>query len=534
MADGAIGYTRVERFSSEGRFLNSWGSNGAGPGEFAEGQNGPVSVAVNANGVYVTDPGNHRVQQFSASGTFIREWSTTLPADPLASYPLGISSAPDGSVWVTTDRARVQQFTSTGTFVKQWFAPGNSFEDVVVTTAGVYISDVNHNRVLRYDTDGNLLGSFGSFGSSPAQFNQPWGIGAGLTDASVLVANQEGDRVQRFAASGAFLATFGSSGSALGRFNTPRDITAGPNQHVYVSDLNNNRVVHFDLSPQARIKSKPIALTGEAIEFDASASINQLAPITRYEWDFDGDGTFEVDSGPDPTVSHTFTDRKLVKVAVRASAGSAADVASALLDVRLDPPSGELGASINDGAIATNDPDVDVALVWPLFTDGVLLSNDGGFGGALTQSFAIKRSVRWRLRSSGPERLPKTVYVRFRGGEAGRETYTDDIILDETRPLVTSARLVTPRASQAAAAGRKGRRSRVQLKASDNAAGVVRYQLAKNRRNPQRPKRIAARKRRVVKTIAVRSSTRRLHVRVQDAAGNWSKWRSIQRKASRR
>jgi hypothetical protein len=64
----------------------------------------------------------------------------------------------------------------------------------------------------------------------------------------------------------------------------------------------------------------------------------------------------------------------------------------------------------------------------------VLLSNDGGFAGA--QSVPVTLTIPWTLVSSGPERLPKTVYARFLGAGNDTANFTDDIILDETPPTV--------------------------------------------------------------------------------------------------
>jgi PKD repeat protein len=42
------------------------------------------------------------------------------------------------------------------------------------------------------------------------------------------------------------------------------------------------------------------------VTFDASASGDPDGAITKYEWDFDGDGVFETDGGTNPVIQHTF------------------------------------------------------------------------------------------------------------------------------------------------------------------------------------------------------------------------------------
>src|SRR5439155_15303022 len=100
----------------------------------------------------------------------------------------------------------------------------------------------------------------------------------------------------------------------------------------------------------------------------------------------------------------------------------------------------------------TNDPHVTITSVFPASTTSMLFSNDGGFFDP--QTFVPKRETPWLLDSSGPERLPKIVYVRFLVGPLVTQNFIDDIILDETPPKVQSASLTaaasTARVVQAA------------------------------------------------------------------------------------
>lgn len=175
------------------------------------------------------------------------------------------------------------------------------------------------------------------------------------------------------------------------------------------------------------------------------------------------------------------------------------------------PPSqpGPPGISINDGDQFTNDPDVTLTARWPHGVRNMLISNDGGFGGA--SATPVTFHVPWHLDSSGPERLPKTVYVRYLGGGAGNETYTDDIILDETSPSLLMARF--------APAGGKHLYA-IKLRARDEVSGVHKVQVAHRKRHPGRVLEYR-------RTLKVRATARPRFARVRDRAGNWSHWRKI-------
>lgn len=182
--------------------------------------------------------------------------------------------------------------------------------------------------------------------------------------------------------------------------------------------------------------------------------------------------------------------------------------------------SGDQGMTINGGALYTNDPDVTLSVNAPDWAKTLRVSNDGGFGAA--KRFSVSNKLRWRLAESGSERLPKTVYLRF-GNDA--QTFTDDIILDQTEPTVSSATLASSsspltNAAVASSASSQARTYLVRLRAKDHTSGVAKLQFATNRRRP-------GALRRFERNSRYKGASAPKYVRVRDRAGNFSRWRSI-------
>jgi DNA-binding beta-propeller fold protein YncE len=162
--------------------------------------------------------------------------------------------------------------------------------------------------------------------------------------------------------------------------------------------------------------------------------------------------------------------------------------------------------TINGGAEYTNDPDVVLTIEgvgWPS-AFYVYVSNDGGFARNATQEIPTKNSttrVEWTLATSGPERLPKTVYVRaFAHG--GEQVVTDEIVLDQRPPALVSARQLP---------------GVLRVEARDRVSGIARMQITRDRRKPGAWRAFHAR-------TKLRTGRHTLYVRVRDRAGNRSKW----------
>ena len=99
-------------FDEDGHFLESFGKEGDGRGEFRA----PAGLAVDRNdNIYVTELGNNRVQVFTNKGQFLTTFGRKGSADGEFGNPHGIIvDRSSGRVYVAdTANNRVQVFQTT-------------------------------------------------------------------------------------------------------------------------------------------------------------------------------------------------------------------------------------------------------------------------------------------------------------------------------------------------------------------------------------------------------------------------------------
>jgi len=151
------------------------------------------------------------------------------------------------------------------------------------------------------------------------------------------------------------------------------------------------------------------------------------------------------------------------------SGGSGFDAApqvSQTFTILSSPPPGETGVSIKNGASYVNTKQVTLNLIWPEYATAARISNDGGFAASKTQTKDLAASIDWELDDSVQGIYTKVVYVRFNGVADTTKTYSDDIILDTSPPVVESS-------SAAAVSGSID----LTLKATDDITGVDKVQI---------------------------------------------------------
>ena len=157
---------RVDEFSSTGAFKLTigWGVQngekkletctsscqagiaGSGEGQFSK----PAYVAFSGGNLYVTDTQNHRVEEFTPQGSFLREFGSSV-----LSLPEGIAADKAGNLYVVDhEKGDVVVFSPTGSVVTSFGSRGSGVGQVddpagiVISEAGdAYVADGGNDRV---------------------------------------------------------------------------------------------------------------------------------------------------------------------------------------------------------------------------------------------------------------------------------------------------------------------------------------------------------------------------------------------------
>ena len=248
---------RLQKFDSQGCFLTAWGEMGSGDGEF----DSPFGVGYDDRRgvVYTTEQGNLRVQKFGLTNSgilpFVLSWGTPGAGPGEFDQPIGIDVDDATSVYVADrNNDRVQKFHADGTYLLEWGSQGSGNgefalpQDVAVDQTGafVYVTDLFNDRVQKFDSDGNYLLQWGSTGAGPGQFTLPLAVTVG--PGGEVYVSDGNDRIQKFDSNGGFLLEWGSMGSGAGQFSTVIGLDTDAGGNVYASDQNNTRVQKFDSS----------------------------------------------------------------------------------------------------------------------------------------------------------------------------------------------------------------------------------------------------------------------------------------------
>ncbi|TAK32113.1 MAG: TIGR03663 family protein [Chloroflexota bacterium] len=254
---------RVQKFDSSGKLLAQAGKQGSGQGEFQPSAGGAWGIAVDSRGnVYVADTWNHRVQKFDSDLKFVAQWGEHLDTQGAAQGnpgkfygPRGVAIDNQDNVYVTdTGNKRVQVFDTSGKFIAAFGgagnAPGQFNEPVGIGadgTGNIWVADTWNRRIQKFDKTFKpvmqipLASGWESLGilNKPMLAIEPTG--------NVIVTDPENHRLLRFSSQGILLGVIGKPGIDNASYNLPIGVAVDGQGSVFVVEAGNNRVQKLEV-----------------------------------------------------------------------------------------------------------------------------------------------------------------------------------------------------------------------------------------------------------------------------------------------
>jgi DNA-binding beta-propeller fold protein YncE len=183
LADGRIcvadtHYHRVVFFDSVGHVTGMFGGLGNEPGQFVY----PIAVTVDPKGnLYVAEyGGNDRIQKFVAHDAFVTSFGSFGAGEGQFQRPSGIVWL-DGKIYaVDAFNSRVHVFSDSGKYEGLLDTRGIGLHYPYDVSLGpenrLYVVEYGAGRVTVMKTDGEVVGRIGSTGHGEVQFATPWGL----------------------------------------------------------------------------------------------------------------------------------------------------------------------------------------------------------------------------------------------------------------------------------------------------------------------------------------------------------------------
>jgi DNA-binding beta-propeller fold protein YncE len=257
---------RLLVYNASSNLVATYGNGiGTGAGQFKE---DPRGIAITASGqVFITDPGNHRVQVWTTSGTTNCSFGTVGTNGNQFLEIRGLVDTDNGNLLITDEwDYSLKQLTFSAaacpaiTYGAELFGSPppvggvNSPRGLDTDASGRLIaSDWWNQRWERWNADGTSPFAVGHRGNRPelGALNFAWDVAVQPGTGRIFMANRESYEIEVFEANGTPLGGFGKQGSGTGaQFKFPQGVAFTPDgSTLYVSDSGNNRIQVCDINP---------------------------------------------------------------------------------------------------------------------------------------------------------------------------------------------------------------------------------------------------------------------------------------------
>ncbi|CAN5437122.1 hypothetical protein BH18THE1_BH18THE1_01580 [soil metagenome] len=208
------GNQRIQKFDNHGNFILKFGNDDGHPSSVPGKFDNPRHVEVDRalKYVYVADSKNNRIQQFDTNGTFVKVIGRFGDNRGEFNLPTTIEMDSKGNFFVNErGNERIQKFDSNWNPILMWGTKGSSnnqfchMEHIALDKYdNVYVTDPQSDpgcsmqpRVLKYDSEGNFITKFGSYGREPGRFRDPEHLALD-NEGDVYVSDRKNDVIQVF------------------------------------------------------------------------------------------------------------------------------------------------------------------------------------------------------------------------------------------------------------------------------------------------------------------------------------------------
>jgi len=208
------GNHRIQQFDGKGNFISKFGNldghPSSEPGKFDNPRFVEVDKALKY--VYVADSKNNRIEQFDINGNLVRIIGKSGDKPGEFNLPTTIEMDSKGNFFVTErGNERIQKFDSNWKPLLSWGTKGSSdnefchMEHIALDkNDNVYVTDPQSDkgcskqpRVLKFDSNGNFITKFGSYGTEPGQFIDPEQLAID-NEGDVYVSDRSNNEIQVF------------------------------------------------------------------------------------------------------------------------------------------------------------------------------------------------------------------------------------------------------------------------------------------------------------------------------------------------
>ena len=206
----------------------------------------PWGIAFGNNNVWaVADWAEHCIHVFHKHDQLLWKFGSKGSNKGQLDGPCGIAFDKNNYLYVADyNNRRVQKFDINGNCILHFKETGDgclgSPVDVTVHEDKVYVADSTANRIVKFSSDGQFCQVIGK-----GLLDNPNGVTVSRNN-HLLVTNLNNNSIYVFRLDGQYLGKFGALGPGLGHLSGPRSITTDANGFILVTDTGNDRITIFD------------------------------------------------------------------------------------------------------------------------------------------------------------------------------------------------------------------------------------------------------------------------------------------------